>query len=91
MKATLVKGNLPKYRGSAALYKCEPPLDGNPYVVVSAADVPYSGPETYIFAAAADGNVVSWSDLEGSYRGGLDHEQALSNAGYTVVASGLED
>jgi len=24
-------------------------------------------------------------DLEGSYRGGLDHEQALQNAGYTVV------
>lgn len=61
------------------------------YVVVSAV-VPFVGlgfsdckPETLIFAANEEGSIVDFMDLEGSYRGGLDHEVALQNAGYTVV------
>lgn len=50
------------------------------YVIVSAAWSTFSGPETYIFPADGEGNVLSWSELEGSYRGGLDHDVAL--AGY---------
>ncbi len=55
------------------------------YVVVSAADVFYSGPETYIFEADAEGEVTNWSELEGSFKGDLDHVQALWEAGYRVV------
>ena len=42
--------------------------------------------ETYIFPADEDGNVLDWGELEGSYRGGMDHEEALHNAGYEIVA-----
>ncbi len=47
------------------------------YVVVSAVVVPYTGAETLIFPANEAGEVLSWGELDGSYRGGLDHEQAL--------------
>lgn len=55
------------------------------YVIVSAANVPYSGPETYIFSADENGNVTNWSELPGSYRGDLDHENALHRAGYAIA------
>ena len=55
------------------------------YVVVSAAIAPFSGPETYIFGADEEGNVVDWRELPGSYRGGLDIDAALTRAGYMVI------
>lgn len=85
-------------RGRQLLYKLDPPLEwmgwgedeedqpqSTEYVIVSAVDAPLSGPETYIFAADAEGNITDWGELEGSYRGGFDHEQALAGAGYEVV------
>lgn len=63
----------------------EPPAKTAKYVVVSAAIVPLTGPETYIFPADEEGKIVSWGELDGSYRGGLVHSTALENAGYTVV------
>lgn len=95
-QAILVKDNLPKFRGHAALYKMNPPLVETNYegvvtehafVVVSATDVMYSGPETYIFAADQDGHIEDGGELDGSYRGGLDHDLALANAGYEVATS----
>lgn len=56
------------------------------HVWISAAVVPYSGPETCIFPCDADGDVTDWGELDGSYRGGLDHEAALESAGYEVSA-----
>lgn len=83
------------FRGDARLYRVSPPMAGrswmsdetatHDYVVVSAADVMFSGPETYIFPADEDGNVVDWGEVDGSFRGALDHERALHEAGYTVV------
>ena len=82
------------FTGDARLFQVSPPVSydydydteqnqkSTEYVVVSAADVVFSGPETYIFPANEQGEVVDWSELEGSYRGGLDHRQALENAGY---------
>lgn len=64
------------------LYKCE-----NGYLVVSAADVPFSGPETYIFKSDSKGEVLSYSELPGSFRGALDHKRALENAGFEVKGS----
>ncbi len=67
-----------------ALYRLEPPLDSNSYVIVSGANVVFSGPETYIFPATPEGEFVSMGELDGSYRGGLDHYQALAGAGYSL-------
>ena len=56
------------------------------FVIVSAADVPFSGPETYIFPAEAEGNVVDWSEMDGSFRGALDHERAIAASGWKLVS-----
>jgi hypothetical protein len=82
-KAVFVK-KLTGFYGEARLYKVTPPLDGHEHVAVSAV-VAYSGPETYIFPADADGKVLSWGELDGSFRGDLDHEAALRLAGYEVT------
>ena len=75
--------------GSGKVYRLDPPLtDGttkHEYVWVSATDVPYTGPETYIFGSDEHGRVTDWLELDGSYRGGLDHEEALRGAGYAVT------
>lgn len=89
MTATFIK-DLGSSAGGAhqKLYKLDPPLpipaDEYPensaaYIVVSAAYAMFSGPETYIFASDENGNITSFSELEGSYRGGLDHQQAIDN------------
>lgn len=67
------------------VYRLDPPYGGTyDFVVVSAADVPFSGPETYIFPCTADGDITDFGEMEGSYRGGLDHEAALRGMGYEV-------
>ena len=97
-KATFIKA-LADFAGHAALYKCEPPMeyedydsDTNDYVtkttefvIVSAANVILSGPETYIFPADESGEVTDWGELSGSYRGGLEHKKALRGAGYSIA------
>lgn len=82
--------------GNQRLYQLKPPMkyeDGYgedakkktaKFVVVSAVAVMCTGAETYIFPADKKGKITDWGELDGSYRGGLDHEQALHNAGYTV-------
>ena len=40
--------------------------------------------ETYLFAADADGTVISWSELEGSQKGTVDIVQVLTDAGFEV-------
>jgi hypothetical protein len=83
------------WQGDARLYRLVPPVpivtwNDEPngaaeYVAVSANVVMFSGAETYIFHADPDGEVISWSDLPGSFRGGLDHERALRQAGYVLA------
>lgn len=86
MKAKFI---LEKPVGSAGaeqiLYKIDPPLGGYEYVVVSAVIGFFSGTETYIFPSNKDGDITSWGELYGSYKGGLSHEEALNNAGYEVI------
>ena len=55
------------------------------YVMMSGVYVPCSGPETYIFGADAEGNVLHWGELDGSFRGDIDHARALRGAGYAVI------
>jgi len=83
--ATLIKP-LTGFTGTAKLWKLSDPLDGNDFVVTSATVAPYTGAETYIFPTDSDGKVLSWGELDGSYRGGLDHEEALQGAGYEVIS-----
>lgn len=69
-------------------WKCDPPLEGHEYVVSShslAHVLHIVPPETYIFPADKDGNITSWGELEGSFKGDWDHVQALKNAGYETV------
>jgi len=97
MKTATKIRNLTDWRGDAALYRTEPPLDGNEYVIVSAIDralrgsIPLGEPrsmqiETYIFAANIQGESFIFSELSGSMKGTLDHAEALREAGYEVAA-----
>lgn len=56
------------------------------YVVVSGSKLPeLQQPETYIFLADEAGEIICWSECDGSFQGAIDHEQALRNAGYTIL------
>jgi hypothetical protein len=77
-------------QGDGRVYRVDPPIadykgEAFDYVWVSAADVPFSGPETYIFGADENGEVLDWCELRGSFKGALDHEEALRGAGYEVT------
>lgn len=76
---------LQDWRGNATLYRLSEPLEGNEYVVVSGISNEW-GREAYIFAADADGEVLEWGELPGSYRGDISHVEALRGAGYEVAA-----
>jgi hypothetical protein len=86
--------DIPGWTGRARLYRLDPPLadyDGRTweYVIVSATDVPFSGPETYIFPSdGPDAKVqpADWGEMPGSFKGALDHAAALRLAGYEVPA-----
>lgn len=54
------------------------------YVATSATDVMLSGAETFIFPTDENGSVLDWSEMEGSFRGSLNHEQAILNAGWEI-------
>jgi hypothetical protein len=71
------------WTSDARLYALSEPLDGHSHVIVSAADAPYTGPETLIFGCDERGNAVDFIDLDGSFRGELNHDKALKLAGYT--------
>ena len=94
--AQFIKDVSEQFRGTARLYRMHPPLEGNPYVVVSAVDnsemlrgtgidierLMLKTKETYIFGANENGTVRVFEALEGSYQGDTDIRQALANAGY---------
>lgn len=88
--ATKIKDGLPRFIGHAVLYRLSEPVTyeetlTTDHVVVSAAHGMLTGPETYIFPADADGKILNWGELDGSYRGGLDHASALESAGFQIV------
>ena len=96
MKATFIKRITSPSGATQRLYRLDPPINGNDwdgdakgpfeYVVVSAVMATFSGPETYIFPADAEGNITDFGELDGSYRGGMSHEKALRDAGYTDIS-----
>lgn len=95
MRATIIKDVSDDYQGTATLYRVDPPMeyyDGRTdesraraaFVVASAVVAPYTGPETYIFPTTEDGSPINYQELEGSYRGGLEPDEAIRNAGYRI-------
>lgn len=84
------------WKGKARLYRLSVPMidddgDSHEWVIVSAVIAPFSEAETYIFPATPEGKPVCFSELPGSFRGGLDHETALNLAGYEVASEGGSD
>ena len=85
------------WNGDARLYKLSEPVEygysfdddeelpTTEFVIVSAVYALFSGPETYIFPANEDGDVLTMSEMSGSYRGGTSHETALERAGFSVL------
>ena len=82
--ATEIK-RLKDWRGDARVYRLSKPLEGFSHVVVSAANVPFSGPETFIFGGTNEKGEVEWKELTGSFKGDLDHARALRDAGYESI------
>jgi len=85
----------------AALFRCAPLMacekyggKGNDYIpseteyviVSSAVGCLDKLPQTYIFPCDATGKITDWGQLRGSFSGGFNHEKALNNAGYDIVA-----
>ena len=91
--ATLLKTQESEVGADQRVYRLDPPHVETDWhgvehthdiVVVSAVYAPFSGPETYIFPGQSDGEITDFGKLAGSYRGGLDHEEALRGMGYEV-------
>jgi hypothetical protein len=66
------------------LWEVMPRIEGNKYIVTSAVDVSFSGPETYMFAANEKGKIINWSELDGSHRGSMDHKKCFENINYSI-------
>lgn len=95
--ATLIRDNLPGYRGHAALYKLSEPLNGYTFVVVSSVYIEFPESvrnivknyhESFVFPSDSEGNVTEWQDLNGSISRSdipVPHKECLSEAGYNLV------
>ena len=55
------------------------------YVIVSQANVMFSGWETYIFPATPEGKVTDWGELPGSRKGYITPDDLLTILDYEVV------
>jgi hypothetical protein len=69
---------------SQILWSVFPRISGHKWIVTSAKNLPFTGPETYMFGADENGNIVDWSELEGSCRGTLEHKVCFQNIGYNI-------
>ena len=82
-------------RADQRIYRLDPPISWidlfadrtrtSEYVVVSAVDHSFAT-ETYIFPSDKEGTITNWGELDGSFKGGVDHERALRRAGYEVAS-----
>lgn len=97
MKATILRDTFPGMKGDKLLLRMDPPLassefnpDTNEYepvaheYVVSSATTVLGEPETYLFPATRDGEIVNWRELEGSQKGTLSHADVLAALGYAI-------
>lgn len=82
MRAILIKSLSPRKN----LYRCEPPISGNAFVVSSRAAM-QGGHEVYLFAANSEGKIVDWTELAGSQKLCHDLEKPLRDLGYEIETS----
>jgi hypothetical protein len=85
------------FQGDARLYEVSPKipydydydkekfLKSAGHIIVSAVDVMYSGPETYIFPSDKNGKILNWTELNGSFQGSLNHLKAIENMDYILL------
>ena len=66
------------------LWEVLPRINGHKYVITSATEVEFTGPETYMFAADETGNIIDWCELPGSYRGDLEHSKCFEYINYKI-------
>lgn len=87
MKATFVR-SVEGFAGYAELFRLEKPKKRHcvtfRFIIVSTIDCAFDTnmPETYIFPANSRGEVLSWSELDGSFQGAVDISKALRDGGY---------
>lgn len=94
MKTAKFIKKMEKFRGDANLYELseeveygddDDNMEKTKFVIVSAANAAYSGPETYIFAADAEGTILDWTEMQGSFRGSFNHAVALTGLGFKIT------
>ena len=73
-----------KIKQSKILWEVMPRIGGNKYVVTSVSNLNRLGVETYMFGADEQGNIIDWSELQGSYSGGQDHHKCFKNIEYST-------
>ena len=66
------------------LWEVLPRINGHKYVITSATQVEFTGPETYMFAADENGKITDWCELPASYRGELNHKKCFENINYQI-------
>jgi len=89
---------LSRLTGEAWLYRVDPPVEygweedsqNTEYVVSSATISLFVESETYLLPADESGEIIEWGKLDGSFRGSWDCDQAVRNAGYTIVEQGAD-
>lgn len=90
MKATFVK-KADGFAEYAELFRLERPKTENgvtfEFIVVPTIKEAFDThrPETYIFPANSNGEVLSWRELKGSFQGAMDISKALRDGGYEEV------
>jgi hypothetical protein len=87
--ATFVR-DVEGFAGTARLWKLSEPVSyeegkTTDRVITSATSVMFTGAETYIFPANAGGVVIDWLEMPGSFRGALNHEAAITRAGWEIA------
>jgi hypothetical protein len=73
------------FNGDSRVYSLSQPYAGYSYVMVQAMTDDTGQKSTCIFGCDNTGNPKDWEWLEGSFVGGLSHEQALKGAGYNTI------
>lgn len=81
--------------GMASLYELSESVetyDGErktKFVIVSAVNAMFSGPETLVFAARQSGEKLGMLIEIGGGRGYMNHTKALENMGFTIKDGGI--
>jgi hypothetical protein len=80
------------FRGDAALYRLDPPMeDETVLVIASAVDLDFGGfhpanyrtSETMVFPATEDGEIADWGEI--GFAAHKSHADALKDMGYDIA------